>query len=167
MAGSTKNAILFVILLVLVGAMFLQPWGCANTPDSPTGQPSTNLRTVKMRIGSRDFTLEVANSEALRQKGLMFRKSMPMDHGMLFIFAKPLDLDFWMKNTLIPLDIIYLDENGIVDSVHQMKPMDLSPIYSDGEAKYAIELNQGVAAKVGVKKGDHLQIPPDTGVAKD
>ena len=72
-----------------------------------------------------------------------------------------------MKNTRIPLDIIYIDAGGRVVSVKQMQPYKLSGVSSEGLAKYAIELNQGVAQKTGVKRGDVVQIPADAREAKE
>ena len=94
---------------------------------------------------------------------------MPSDHGMLFVFAAEEHpaLSFWMKNTRIPLDVIYLDASGRVVSVHQMRPYDLRGVSSEGPAQYAIELNQGAAAKTGLKKGDVVHLPNDARTAHD
>ena len=78
---------------------------------------------------------------------------------MLFVFPDEDYRSFWMRNTLIPLDIVYLDAGGNVVSIKQMKPMDETGVPSDFPAKYAIEMNQGAAAKAGVKVGDVLNIP--------
>jgi uncharacterized protein len=117
------------------------------------------LPTVPMQVGSKQFTLEVADREETRQFGLMRRDSMPADHGMLFVFNREAPLGFWMKNTRIPLDIIYLDGKGRVVSVKQMKPHDLNNTPSDGPAQYAIELNKGQAEAAGVKAGMTLKLP--------
>ena len=121
----------------------------------------TDLPIVTVRIGDRDFTLEVADTDPARQKGLMQRDSMPADHGMLFVFPDEQPRSFWMKNTRFPLDIIFLDASGRVDSVKQMRAYDLSSTPSDGPAKYAIELNLGKAAEAGVKKDQVITIPTD------
>ena len=91
----------------------------------------------------------------------MWRDSMPPDHGMIFLFRREEPLIFWMKNTRIPLDILYVDSNGKIVSIHQMRPLDLTGVPAKGLAKYAIELNQGMAAAAGVNEGDQLQIPDD------
>jgi uncharacterized protein len=118
-------------------------------------------RTVTVEIGGKPFTLEVAANDDDRQRGLMYRKSMPGDHGMLFVFPSERPLSFWMRNTLIPLDILYLDRFGKVVSVSQMKPLDETGVPSGWPAKYAIELNEGTANTVGVKAGDVIRIPAE------
>ena len=129
--------------------------GCRNGSATTVAQ----LPTVPMKIGTKTYTLEIANDAAEREKGLMRRDAMPADHGMIFVFAGEQRLGFFMKNTRIPLDIIFLNANGVVVSIKQMRPYDLSTTYADAPAKYAIELNQGQAAATGLKVGDELSIP--------
>jgi len=129
---------------------------------SATGcrQPaSSGLPTIEMTIGSKSYTLEVASKPDDQETGLMRRDSMPSNHGMIFVFQQERPLTFWMKNTRIPLDILFLDATGRVVSIHQMKPYDESPTPSGGPCLYAIELNQGQADASGVKAGDRLAIP--------
>ena len=139
-----------VLLLTLLAI------GCQPSTSSSTVQ---TLPTVQMQMGSRTFTLEVANNEPARETGLMRRDTMPADHGMIFVFDRPSNVGFYMKNTRIPLDIVFVDSDGGVISIKQMKPYDLSTTWADGQAKWAIELNLGAAAGAGVKVGDKLQIP--------
>ena len=127
--------------------------------DSAT-QPST-LRTTTMQIGSKTFTLEVADTEPVREYGLMKRDSMPADHGMIFVFGSDEPRSFWMKNTRIPLDIMYVRSDGTVVSMRQMRAYDLTPVPSGGAAKYAIEVNNGVLSMTGIHEGDKVQIPQD------
>jgi uncharacterized membrane protein (UPF0127 family) len=142
------------IVFLLLACSALLVGGCEEqSPDS--------LPTVTMQIGSRAFTLEVARTEAEQQKGLMKRDSMPDDHGMIFPMHREEMQGFWMKDTRIPLDILFLDNHGKVVSIHQMEAYDeKNTTSSDFPARYAIELNKGVAAKTGVKVGDVLDIPP-------
>ena len=165
------NLVLIVALGALAVGLLAQPTGCSNKPSTnlktvkvPIGGSNTTqgdgLPTMNLPIGARTFTLEVADTDPLRVKGLMFRTEMPEDHGMIFVFPDEDDRGFWMKNTLIPLDIVYLDADGRVVSVKSMVPRDLNPVPSDGPAMYAIELNAGVAAKTGVKAGDVISLPP-------
>ncbi|HEV2292550.1 MAG TPA: DUF192 domain-containing protein [Tepidisphaeraceae bacterium] len=144
-----------VLLIALVG-------GCAER-----GRNSA-LATVEMRIGSETYTLEIANSEAKRKRGLMERDSMPADHGMIFVFDEEQELNFWMKNTRFPLEILYLDAGGQVVSIRAMKPYDTRTNHSSARpAKYAIELNVGQVKKSGVKVGDVLEIPASARKAVD
>jgi hypothetical protein len=137
-------------------ALLTAAGGCRN---GAANTAAAQLPTVPMRIGSKTFTLEVANDAAEREKGLMRRDSMPADHGMIFVFAGDQRLGFFMKNTRIPLDIIFVNAAGVVVSIKQMRPYDVSTTYADAPAKWAIELNQGQAAAAGVKVGDQLAIP--------
>jgi uncharacterized membrane protein (UPF0127 family) len=114
-----------------------------------------------MRVGSSTYTVEIAKTDAHRQRGLMERDSMPQDWGMIFVFPDEAVRGFWMKNTRIPLDIIYLDSGGKVVSIHTMKPYDMNSTFSRLPAKYAVELNAGQAEKSGVKVGDVLVVPTE------
>ena len=151
-------AMLRLPLLLLTCALLT---GCAERG------PNSGLPTIDMEVGSKTYTLEIANTDATRQRGLMERDAMPADHGMIFVFPEERDLGFWMKNTRIPLDIIYLDTGGQVVSVHQMKPYDRTNVPSAGPAKYAIELNLGQVKTTGVKAGDVLNIPANARQAVD
>jgi uncharacterized membrane protein (UPF0127 family) len=122
--------------------------------------PAADYGLVHMQVGSQPFTLELAATDRTRQHGLMHRQSLPPDRGMIFVFADEEPRSFWMRNTLIPLDIVYLDKDGKVVSISQMKPLDETGVHSAAPAKYAIEMNEGAAAKAGVKVGDVLDIPP-------
>ncbi|MBS0557835.1 MAG: DUF192 domain-containing protein [Proteobacteria bacterium] len=110
------------------------------------------------------FQIEVAADDPSRERGLMFRESMPADHGMLFIFDDAQVRTFWMKNTHIPLDILYFDQNYKLVSVQQRVPPCLNsgnncPVYpSEGDARYVLELNAGMAGKLGIKPGDVLSV---------
>ncbi len=130
--------------------------GCGSSGPATT---QSTLPTVPMKIGSRTFTLEVAADEYTRERGLMERDSMPADHGMIFVFSSDTSGGFWMKNTRIPLDILFVEAGGKIVSVHTMKPFDLNTTPSGGDYRYAIELNAGAATEAGVKAGDHLDIP--------
>jgi uncharacterized membrane protein (UPF0127 family) len=132
-----------------------------------TTQPQSNLSTIQMKVGSKTYTLEVADTDDARTRGLMRRDSMPADHGMIFVFKEPQKMAFWMKNTRIPLDIVYIDANAKVDSVKQMQPYVETGIWSEGPIQWAIELNQGQGKEAGVKAGDALEIPMGARAAKE
>lgn len=114
---------------------------------------------MQVQIGQRLFTLEVADEPHEQEVGLMFRESMPVDRGMIFVFPNEQVRSFWMRNTLIPLDILYLDSDGRIVSIKTMKPKDETPISSEKRARYAIEVNAGVARGLGLKVGDRVFSP--------
>lgn len=145
-----------VLLRALTIVLALFAPSCKNEPQPPPAEPYT----VAMKLGSETFRLEIADTPRKQQLGLMHRKSLPADRGMLFVFEDDRERAFWMKNTHIPLDIVYADANGKVVSVKPMKPMDESSVPSDGPARYAVEINQGAARRAGLKAGDVLVIPP-------
>jgi len=115
-----------------------------------------------VELKGQRFDVEIADTEPARERGLMFRESMPADHGMLFLFDDNAVRTFWMKNCRMPLDILYFDEKYKLVSVQQRVPACRSepcPVYpSDGAAKYVLELNAGVADKLDVKPGDAIKL---------
>ncbi len=154
MSGSAISS----ILTILVASVMAD--GCKRGADGG-GPINRGLPEAVMKIGNEQFTLEIANDDEERATGLMNRPSMPANHGMIFVFPGERSLAFYMKNTLIPLDIVYLDADGEVVSIHQMRPHDHTSIPARRPAKYAIELNKGTAERVGLKVGDKLHIPPE------
>jgi len=111
------------------------------------------------------FSVELATTPKQHSLGLMFRDRMDSDHGMLFIFPSATTRSFWMKNTRIPLDILYFDENlRLVSVAKNVKPCRTPqcPAYSSaGPARYVLELNAGKASELGVKPGDELVLDLD------
>ncbi len=107
-------------------------------------------------------TLEVANSPSEREHGLMYRKSLPKEHGMVFVFDTPQVQSFWMKNTLIPLDMIFVAANGTVlnvvhaDTQPHASDWQLRNYRSDGKALYVVEMRQGFAKRAGIEPGTKL-----------
>ena len=105
--------------------------------------------------GPHSFQVEIANNEASREKGLMYRRFMPADRGMLFEFERDEPVAFWMKNTLIPLDMIFIGADGAVVDVHERAvPLSLDPIESKVPARAVLEVNGGTVARLGLKVGD-------------
>lgn len=105
---------------------------------------------------------ELATTAEARTRGLMERPSLPADQGMLFIFETPQPLSFWMFNTLIPLDILFIDEQRRIITIHATvppcQPPRRCPTYaSDGPAQFVLEVNAGVAAKAGIRLGDEVR----------
>lgn len=118
--------------------------------------------TVHLRgdWGKARFSVDVADNAAERSRGLMGRPSMPMGSGMLFVYHRTQPVSFWMRNTLIPLDIIFLDEDGVIVRVHHNAvPFDETPIPSVAPARYVLEVNAGLAKALGLNVGSELRHP--------
>lgn len=106
------------------------------------------------------FQVEVADDEAERARGLMFREAMPRFDGMLFVYDRPEPVAFWMKNTLIPLDMLFFDAEGRLVSVHENTvPGDLTPIPGGEAIQYVLEINGGAARRLGIAPGAELRHP--------
>ena len=151
------------LTLRLAGSLASSAWllALAAIPacDHASTTPSSSLPTVQVPIGQKTYTLEIVAKTEERNTGLMRRDSMPEDHGMIFIFKAAEPRSFWMKNTRIPLDILYLDPTGKVVSIHRMEPYVEIPTRSKAPAKYAIELNAGQAEAATIHEGDTVTLP--------
>ncbi len=111
-------------------------------------------------FGAARFAVEVADDEPERMRGLMFRESLPRSTGMLFVYDAPLRASFWMKNTLIPLDMIFIDPEGVVTQVHdQAIPGDLTPIDGGPGVLGVLEINGGLAKAMGIVPGTEVRHP--------
>lgn len=115
------------------------------------------VRTVQIRVGGVPAEVEIADTDALRQRGLMHREALPENHGMLFVYADAAVRSFWMRNTEIPLDIAFIDGNGYVVNIEQMEPHTDRNYYSQGPMMYALEMELGWFEKNGVGPGDRLE----------
>lgn len=103
------------------------------------------------------FRVEVARSAPELAKGLMFRTGMPSDEGMLFLFGEEGERSFWMKNTYIPLDVMFIRADGTIHIIHHSaRQLSLEPLLSNGPVAAALELNGGTAARLGIRVGDRL-----------
>lgn len=110
--------------------------------------------------GSVGFLVEVADTAEERALGLMNRPEMAAERGMLFIYPAPDNVAFWMANTLIPLDMIFLDTKGEVKKIHEnAKPLDHTSIPGGTDIQYVLEINGGLARRLGLKEGAHLRHP--------
>lgn len=112
------------------------------------------LRMAELKISNVPITVEIADTPQASENGLMFRDSLPEDHGMLFIFDQPKKASFWMRNTKIPLSIAYADSDGKILEIKSMNPLDetVVPSRSD-EVDYALEVNQGWFSRHGITSG--------------
>ena len=128
-----------------------------NAPHATSPDFVTEPLWIETAAGRIDYRVEIADDDAERQHGLMFRTSMPDGHGMLFIFPQARPQAFWMRNTYMPLDIIYIGANGRVVSISRnARPLDESPQPSAGPAQYVLELAGGRAEQIGLLPGDRV-----------
>jgi len=120
----------------------------------------TEALKIVSASGQHRFSVEIADDPAERERGLMYRKSMGDTEGMLFEWPEEDQRAFWMHNTYIPLDILFIDGSGkIVSIARNAAPMDETPLPSYAPAKGVLEINGGLAAKLGVKPGDQIIHP--------
>jgi uncharacterized membrane protein (UPF0127 family) len=153
--------LLLLFLLALAGC------GGESTGGEPTGSgnaPASGLRTVTIDASDGkqvEVRVEIADTDAERQRGLMGRTALPEDQGMLFVFGGEQELSFWMRNTLIPLSIAYIDSEGRIVDIQDMKPLDDDPPHyvSAEPARYALEVNRGFFEKHSIMVGDRAELP--------
>ena len=126
-----------------------------------TSQP-LSFGQALIQIHQQQFAVEVAQSHKQREQGLMYRTEMGANHGMLFVFPRPVEAKFWMKNTRIPLDILFFDRNHkFINGAYRAQPCTEDPCphyYSNDKAKYVLELNEGEGEKLQLKRGDLFEI---------
>ena len=115
---------------------------------------------IASKTGVHVFTVEIADTELARERGLMFRKELPPGRGMLFDFHRERQVGFWMKNTLISLDMIFIDGRGRIVSIEQdAKPMSEDVIMSGGQVRAVLEVDGGTARRLGIAPGDRVYNP--------
>ncbi len=140
----------FLATAFAVGSMAL-------LPQSAAAQVNKGLPLVELTIGKAKLRAEVAADNNTRTVGLMNRFSLQPDHGMLFVFAQSQPLAFWMKNTYVPLSIAYIDAQGVILNILDMKPHDESTHPSAGAALYALEMKQGWFKDRGIVAGNRVE----------
>lgn len=115
---------------------------------------------LRGEFGQARFRVEVADDSAERATGLMRRPSMSVGHGMLFVYDTAGPVSFWMRNTFIPLDMIFMDETGTVTRVHEnARPLDETPIEGGDDVLTVLEINGGLARQIGIVEGTELRHP--------
>jgi uncharacterized membrane protein (UPF0127 family) len=112
--------------------------------------------TIHSAAGPQKFDVQVAATQEQQEKGLMFRRDLPADEGMIFPYKPAQEVAFWMKNTLIPLDIIYIREDGTIARIVSAQALDLTPIPSGEPIVAVLEINGGRAAQLGIHEGDRV-----------
>jgi hypothetical protein len=111
---------------------------------------------IPLTIGAKKLTAEVAATDPERMQGLMHRRTMPDDHGMLFIFTDVDTHAMWMKNTYLPLSVAFIDVNGVITNIEDMKPLTLDAHAAVKPTRFALEMNLGWFAKNGIKPGARI-----------
>ena len=125
----------------------------------PEASPSATLTIINSLGESVPVQVEIADTDDERQTGLMGRTALAADAGMLFVFGQEQPLSFWMKNTLIPLSIAYIDDRGTIVDIQDMEPLDETSHPSAAPARYALEVNQGFFEEHGIRVGDWIELP--------
>ena len=133
---------------------------CLLAPHAAPADCRPDLVELRGPGGAVQFTVEIAATEARRERGLMNRRALPRLSGMLFLYDHPGRVSFWMKNTLIPLDMIFTDATGRVTRVHSdARPRDETPIPGGTEVLAVLEINGGLAARLGIAPGTVMRHP--------
>jgi uncharacterized protein len=146
----------FSLVRTAIASFFIAAVGAnASAQDGPQKLPS-----IKLSAGMHVLQVEVAQTPQEHSVGLMFRNSMPTNDGMLFIFERPGQQCFWMKNTLLPLAVAFIADDGSIVNIDAMKPQTLDGHCSTKEVRYVLEMNDGWFAKRGIKAGMKLQGGP-------
>ena len=132
-----------------------------NKPSSNRLYKLTELGKTQLTVGKQRITAWVADDDLKRSEGMMWLSDadVKLDEGMLFVFPSAEERGFWMANTLIPLDIVYLDERGVVLNIAHGKPEDETTLPSVGKAKFVLELKAGRAADLGLRAGSKIVVP--------
>jgi hypothetical protein len=129
-------------------------------PAAAAGLCTPDRVDLRWDGGRQSFAVEVADDAAERARGLMGRDSLAPDQGMLFVYESPRRARFWMKDTLIPLDMIFADARGVVTRVHaSAQPLDLTPVDGGDGVQYVLEINGGLAERLGLAPGAELRHP--------
>ena len=142
----------YFLLLVIMSIIFTIQCRSTTTNDI------CNIYIINSKNARVVLHVEVADTNDRRQRGLMYRKDMKMDHGMLFVFEQEQTLTFWMKNTYLPLSIAYIGANGFINEIYHMRPLDDTILYpSLLPARYAIEVNKGWFDKNFISEGCRVE----------
>lgn len=136
------------ILLISVVLLFGSAVACSGNDD----------RLVELRVGEHTFSVAIADEPEERQRGLMFRRDIGADEGMLFVFPDVAPRSFWMKDTPTPLSIAYIAPSGEILEIYDMEPLSRTPVRSRYAAKYALEVNQGRFEELGIESGTMIDV---------
>lgn len=146
-----KNAIVLLLALALAG--------CGGTRSAEAAAPKTVADFFTIRVGQRSVRMQIAVRPPEMERGLMERRDLAPDQGMIFIFSRPQQLDFWMHDTPTALDVGFFTPDGELAEVYPMFPFDERTVQSlRSDLQFALEMNQGWFARNGVRPGAHLDM---------
>ena len=165
----SRNSIVVALLMALAAPAAAQP--VVTAADAQCSMDTALIRTSPETALS--FDIEVADTPESRAQGLMFRRDLPAGQGMLFVYPDPQPVSFWMRNTLIPLDLVFADESGVIRHIHSnARPLDETPIPGAAvgdpqpDRLLVLEIAGGEAARLGLATGQLLAHPSlDAGTA--
>ena len=153
-----------MILRILLAALLIVSPAAAETPSRGIVDIADGDETLTLHV-------EIADEPGEHSRGLMFRSSLAPRSGMLFLYPNPRRVTFWMKNTIIPLDMLFIDQHGRVEKIaRKTEPYSLEPIMSEGLVVGVLELAGGAAERLGVEVGDlvhWLEFPPQGSVSRE
>jgi len=154
--GARAAARLALVCLSACAAATLPFSAHAQSVTEPRVAPNPPLPTIDIQAGMHVIKAEVASDGPTRSRGLMMREKLAPNAGMLFVFQEKAGQCFWMKNTLIPLSIAFIDDDGSIVNIRDMQPHSEDSHCSTRPVRYALEMEQGWFAKRGLKAGDRL-----------
>lgn len=154
-----KQTLRLAALSLVLGLGLMGAGPTATPPAAAQGQAQPTLPMVTLQAGIHLVKAEVADDERKRAIGLMFRESLAPNHGMLFVFRAKAGHCFWMRNTLIPLSIAFLDDDGTIVNIEDMAPRSEDSHCPKRPVRFALEMEQGWFAKRGLAAGAKLASP--------
>lgn len=137
--------------IILIISLLLLASGCKG---------KNSYETVTLRINQWEISAEIADTLEKQQLGLMYRKTLPENSGMIFVYSRDSRKSFWMKNTSIPLSIAYIAKDGTIKEIYDMEPFSKRTTDSKFSVRYALEVNKGAFEKHGIKPGDKVEFLP-------
>ena len=148
-SGRLPYAVACLLFILLVVAFYY------------TRSTTEGKELYQLKVAGKVITVELARTPSERGLGLMYRRQLPEDYGMLFVFPEEDYLTFWMKNTYIPLSIAFMSTEGTITQIESMEPLSLSSHDSKEKARYALEMLEGWFERHNVKVGDKVELPPE------
>lgn len=154
-----KNANLVLRLIAAVTLCGLTACGAGNKDAEATPIRKTVADFFPIKVGDKMVRVQLAILDAEQERGLMYRRDLGRDDGMLFVYAKPQQMNFWMRNTPTALDIGFFDPDGVLFEVYPMQPFDETTVSSrSANVKFPLEMNQGWFAQNGIRPGAKLDL---------